>query len=61
MTQNTRAKQHVARARELSSSLKAPRLTKAKETAIISKVRKDREEIFLSRHKDLFGITIGFI
>ena len=45
MTRIAKAKQHLARARELSSRTKTS-LTKIKESGIIAKIRKDREAIW---------------
>ena len=44
MKTTTKAKQHINRARELSSRVKTP--TKLKEAEIIAKIRKDRESIW---------------
>ena len=45
MTRIAKAKQHLARARELSSRFKSP-LTKTKESEIIAKIRRDRQIIW---------------
>ena len=45
MNNSTKAKQHIARARELSSRVKSSQ-PKIKESEMIAKIRKDREIIW---------------
>ena len=45
MTHITKAKQHIARARELSGRVKSS-LPKMKESEMIAKIRRDREMIW---------------
>ena len=49
MNRIAKAKQHLARARELSSRIKSSAMTKAKEAELIAKIRKDRESIWESK------------
>ncbi len=45
MNRSTKAKQHIARARDLSSRTKSS-LPKIKESEMIAKIRRDREMIW---------------
>lgn len=48
MNRNNKAKQHIARARELSGRVKSS-LPKMKQSAIIAKIRRDRDTIWESK------------